>query len=97
MQTLIYEALIDLEISHKKYKAVINGKENYIRLKGNIKMEKIDDELNEEGMRIKSNKNIRGNKVIFLTHIKINFTTKETSKNNDIKVIVDDHGIFLAK
>ena len=32
IETLIYQALIDLEISHEEYKSIINEEENYRRL-----------------------------------------------------------------
>ena len=67
-ETLISQALIDLEISHEEYKRIINEEENYRRLKENIRMmksEKIDaekDELNEEkGGKIETNKINREN------------------------------------
>ena len=68
IETLISQALIDLEISHEEYKRIINEEENYRRLKENIRMmksEKIDaekDELNEEkGGKIETNKINREN------------------------------------
>ena len=45
IETLVSKALIDLEISHEEYKTIINGEENYRRLKENIRMIKSDDEL----------------------------------------------------
>ena len=48
IETLISQALIDLEISHKEYKIIINEEENYGRLNENIGMIKSDGELNEE-------------------------------------------------
>ena len=50
IETLISQALTDLEISHKEYKTIINEEENYRRLKENIRMmksEKIDAEKDE--------------------------------------------------
>ena len=44
IETLISQALIDLEISHEEYKSIINEKENYRKLKENIRMMKSDDE-----------------------------------------------------
>ena len=65
IETLISQALIDLEISHEEYESIINEEENYWRLKENAKIIENDDEkdeLNEEeGKRIKSNKNIKEN------------------------------------
>ena len=44
IETLISQALIDLEISHEEFKTIVNEEENYRRLKENIKMMKSDDE-----------------------------------------------------
>ena len=41
IETLISQALIDLEISHEKYKTTVNEEENYRRLKVNIRMIKV--------------------------------------------------------
>ena len=62
IETLLSQALIDLEISHEEYKTSINEEENYRRLKENIRMMKSRDEINEEEYkRIENNKNIREN------------------------------------
>ena len=62
IEKLISQALIDLEISHEKYKSIINKEENYRRLKENIRNIKSDDELNEkEDKRIKNNNTISEN------------------------------------
>ena len=62
IEKLISQALIDLEISHEKYKSIINEEENYRRLKENIRNIKSDDELNEkEDKRIKNNNTISEN------------------------------------
>ena len=42
IETLVSQALIDLEISHKEYKTITNEKENYEKLK------KSSDELNDK-------------------------------------------------
>ena len=42
-ETLISQALIDLKISHKEYKTIVNEEENYRRLKENIGMMKSGD------------------------------------------------------
>ena len=50
IETLISQALIDLEICHEEYKSIKNEEENYSRLKENFRMIKSDavkDELNE--------------------------------------------------
>ena len=62
IETLISQALIDLEITHEEYKTIITEEKNYGRIKENIRNIKSDDELNEGvGKRIENNKNIREN------------------------------------
>ena len=59
-KTLISQALIDLEIGHEEYKAIINEEVHYRRLKENIKMMKSSDELNgKEDQKNASNKTFR--------------------------------------
>ena len=59
-KTLISQALIDLEIGHEEYKAIINEEVHYRRLKENIKMMKSSDELNgKEDQKNESNKTFR--------------------------------------
>ena len=61
IETLVSQALIDLESSQEECKKNVNEEENYIRLKENRKVIKSFDGLNEEDKRIESNKNIRKN------------------------------------
>ena len=65
IETLISQALIDLEISHAEYKTTINEEENYRRLKENIIMMKAKElkttEILEKIRKI--------HKVLFPTHI----------------------------
>ena len=42
VETLIYQGLIDLEISYKEFKTTFNKEENYRKLKENIRMMKSD-------------------------------------------------------
>ena len=58
IETLISQALIDIEISHEEYKAIIIEEENYRRLKENIKVMKSDDQKDELS---ENNENIREN------------------------------------
>ena len=64
-ETLISQALIDLEISHAEYKTIINEDENYRRLKENIIMMKAKElktiEILEKIRKI--------HKVLFPTHM----------------------------
>ena len=65
IETLISQALIDLEISHAEHKTIINEEENYRRLKENIIMMKAKElktiEILEKIRKI--------HKVLFPTHI----------------------------
>ena len=59
-KTLISQALIDLEIGHEEYKAIINEEEHYRRLKENIRTMRSSDELNgKEDQKNESNKTFR--------------------------------------
>ena len=48
IETLISQALIDLEISHEEFKTIANGKEKYEKMKEDIRMIKSSDELNKK-------------------------------------------------
>ena len=65
IETLISQALIDLEISHAEHKTIINEEENYRRLKQNIIMMKAKElktiEILEKIRKI--------HKVLFPTHM----------------------------
>ena len=69
IETLISQALTDSEISHKEFKVIVDEKEEYGKMKENIRMMKSKkkndaekDELNEEeGEKIENNKIIREN------------------------------------
>ena len=55
IETLISQALIDIEISHEEFKTIVNEKEKYEKMKEDIRMIKSSDELNkEEGKKIKT-------------------------------------------
>ena len=58
IETLISQALIDLEISHEEFKTTVNENEKYERMKKNIKMIKSSGELSENNKSITEN---RGN------------------------------------
>ena len=58
IETLISQALIDLEISHEEHKSIINDEENFRRLKEYIRVIKSndkEDELSENNKSIKEN------------------------------------------
>ena len=53
IETLISQALIELEISHEEFKTVVKEKEKYEKIKESIRTIKSIDELDE------NNRNIR--------------------------------------
>ena len=61
IETLVSQALIDLVISPKEYKTIINENENYEKLKKSIRMIKSSDELNDKEVE-KKKKNGENNK-----------------------------------
>ena len=61
VEILISRALIDLEISHKEYKSIINEEENYRRLKENIIIMKSADEKDELSENSESIRENNGN------------------------------------
>ena len=55
IETLISQSLMDLEISHEEFKTIVNEKEKYEKIKEDIRLMKISDELDkEEGIKIKT-------------------------------------------
>ena len=57
IETLISQALIDLEISHEEFKTIVNEKEKYEKIKESVRMMKSSDELNENNKSRKNNGN----------------------------------------
>ena len=57
VETLISQALIDLEISHEEFKTIVNEKEMYEKIKESVRMMKSSDELNENNKNRKNNGN----------------------------------------
>ena len=55
IETLMSQTLIDLEISHEEFKAIVNEKEKYERMKKNIRNTKSKDELSENSRDIREN------------------------------------------
>ena len=77
IETLVSQALIDLVISPKEYKTIINENENYEKLKKSIRMIKSSDELNDKEVEKKKKKMEKITKICrikkyfsCLTHIK---------------------------
>ena len=47
IETLISQAIIDLEIIHEEFKTIVNEEENYRKLKENIRMMKIQKKVKQ--------------------------------------------------
>ena len=47
IETLMFQALIDLEISHEEFKTIVNEKEKYDQMKERIRNKKDGDEFSE--------------------------------------------------
>ena len=55
IETLMSQALIDLDISHEELKTVVNEKEKYEQMKESITNTNSRDELSENSRNIKEN------------------------------------------
>ena len=55
IETLMSQALIDLDISHEEFKTTVNEKEKYEQMKENIRNTKTRDELSENSRDIREN------------------------------------------
>ena len=55
IETLMSQALIDLDISHEEFKTIVNEKENYEQMKENIRNSKSRDEFSENSRVIREN------------------------------------------
>ena len=55
IETLMSQALIDLEISHEEFKTIVNEKEKYEQMKESIRNIKSRDELSENSRYIRDN------------------------------------------
>ena len=53
IETLMSEALIDVDISHEEFKTIVNEKEKYVRMMENIRNTKSRDELSESSIDIR--------------------------------------------
>ena len=54
-KTLVCQALIDMEINHEEFITILNEKDKYEKMKEDIRMMKVSNELNiEEGKKIKT-------------------------------------------
>ena len=55
IETLMSQALIDLDISHEKFKTIVNEKEKFEQMKESIRNTKSRDELSENSRDTKEN------------------------------------------
>ena len=55
IETLMSQALIDLDINHEKCKTIVNEKEQYEQMKESIRYTKSRDELSKNSRDIKEN------------------------------------------
>ena len=55
IETLMSQALIDLNISHEEFKTIVNEKEKYDQMKENIRITKSRDELNQNNKENRKN------------------------------------------
>ena len=55
IETLMSQALIDLDISYEEFKTIVNEKETYEQMKENIRDTKSKDELSENSRDIRKN------------------------------------------
>ena len=55
IETLMSQALIDLEISHEEFKTIVNKNEKYEQMKENIRNTKSRDELSDNSRNIREN------------------------------------------
>ena len=52
IETLMSQALIDLDISHEEFKTIANGKENYEQMKESIRNTRSRDKLSKNSRNI---------------------------------------------
>ena len=55
IETLMSQALVDLDISHEEFKTIVNEKEKYEQMKERISNTKSRDELSENSRDIREN------------------------------------------
>ena len=54
IETLVSQALIDMEISHEEFITILNEKEKYGKIKEDVKTIRYGNEVNKEGKKIKT-------------------------------------------
>ena len=55
IESLVSQALIDLEIGHEEFKTIVNEKEKYKQMKEGIRNTKGIDELSENSRKMRRN------------------------------------------
>ena len=55
IETLMSQALTDLDITHEEFKTIVNEKENYEQMNESIRNTKSKNELSENGRDIREN------------------------------------------
>ena len=55
IETLMSQALIDLDINHEEFKTIVNEKEKYEQMRESIRNTKSRDELSENSRDIREN------------------------------------------
>ena len=90
IETLIPQALIDLQISHEEFKTIASEKEKYEKMKEGIRMMKSSDELNGNNKSIRKIMEMRKIKIIiyFFSYIKCLELVLKHGKNG-MEVIVE--------
>ena len=56
IESLISQALLDLEISHEEFKTIVNEKEKYEKMKEDIRIMKSSEELSRHNKSVTENK-----------------------------------------
>ena len=56
IESLISQALLDLEISHEEFKTIVNEKEKYEKMKEGIRIMKSSEELSGHNKSVTENK-----------------------------------------
>ena len=94
IETLMSQALIDLDISHEEFKTIVNGKEKYEQMKENIRNTKIVEIL-EEIMKIQR---FKKKKIFFFFMYIMVVITIENCTNAKVHTIkVENRELFWIK
>ena len=100
IETLISQALIDLDISHEEFKTIVNEKDKYDQMKEIIRNIKSRDEISENSRDIKKSSGMhRFKKIIFFCGcIRMVVITVQVYKNAEVDAIkVKNKKIFWVK